>query len=680
MGDSGGIELAATIEGQAPGPLKAGDRAGEYEVTGQLGGGAMGEVYAGKHPVIGKRVAIKVIKDVLAKSEESAQRFIREAKAVNQIDHPHVIDVFAFGRLADGRLYLVMDLLEGSSLDEYLEAKGALSLDELLGIMEPLCSAVDAAHQAGIVHRDLKPANVFLGDGKGSGAHVYVLDFGVAKLMSSAQEEIGHTLTGQGAWIGTPVYMAPEQWTSEGANPQSDIYALGAMCYELLTGASPFKADSIPGVMQKHFHAEIPGVKETGKSVLRYIDDVLRQAMAKDPDDRFESAGQLFAALQGKRKAKAPTARPSKGMGLAPMAMGAALAVAAGGALYMFKTRTDDKPPETAAASAEQRADDNVLRIYSQPAGAVVVPKGREPGPTPYSLEGDPGQEFDITVKKPGYLSHNADCKIGDPPMTVELAAVTGFQGRWNTPSGLREFKREGDKVHALQPNPEGGEWKHYRIFEFVDVANGVAFEARAPAWHQAAPNEPSCRGLLAARYHFDPKTHVMTVSSESVKWKLHPGGKCTVESRGWTDPQPVTRLASTTDTTTVVSRAGASADAPLANNNGAPFANTDGAQTDGVKSPINPAPRTKRPNKRRQAKNKKSAKQRKLEQLKEQEAARRSKESRSNVGDVQVPAPQNAKQAATQQSKAPPQQETKAPAPPKQAPVKQRKKAPVKK
>ena len=301
--------LAAT-SAQLPGErLAEGTSVGEYVVERFLGAGAMGEVYAGKHPVIGKRVAIKVLRRDAA-GGEAAERMIREARATSAIDHPNVIDIFALGRLDDGRLYLVMDLVDGQSLRAAL-ANGPLPADELLAILDALADALDAAHARGVIHRDLKPDNIMVRDKR-----VFVLDFGLAKLVASAHSDqpiAPGTLTGQGTWLGTPGYMAPEQWSVDGAGPASDRYALGVIAFELLAGSLPFAASSVPAMMEQHFRAAVPSVSSRGPAhVPAAVDDVLRRAMAKDPAARFATARAMVDALRDAMGTGVSPARSAK--------------------------------------------------------------------------------------------------------------------------------------------------------------------------------------------------------------------------------------------------------------------------------------------------------------------------------------------------------------------------------
>ncbi len=218
--------------------LEPGTDVGGYRIDGQLGKGGMGIVYAATHPVIGKRAAIKVLRRAMSDNPATVDRFMQEARAVNQIGHPNIVDIFAFDKLPDGRCYLVMDLLAGESLRARIK-RGPLPVREAIGVIDEVASALIAAHDKGFVHRDLKPDNVFLVE-HGDRVDVKLLDFGLAKLMPSAGSRAFRTATG--AQIGTPDYMSPEQLRSSGAiDHRSDIYSLGITALEMLTGKRPRK-------------------------------------------------------------------------------------------------------------------------------------------------------------------------------------------------------------------------------------------------------------------------------------------------------------------------------------------------------------------------------------------------------------------------------------------------------
>jgi serine/threonine-protein kinase len=200
--------------------LAAGTAVGEYVIDGKLGEGGMGTVYAATHPLIGKRAAIKVINLGLTTDGTAVQRFIQEARAVNQIRHGNIVDIFSFGELPDGRRYFVMEYLEGVSLADRVK-EGGMSLREAIEILDQVCDALEAAHEKGIVHRDLKPDNVFLVRTRGGRSVVKLLDFGIAKLSTTGSMQKTRT----GIVMGTPAYMSPEQGRGKSVDPRTDIYA-----------------------------------------------------------------------------------------------------------------------------------------------------------------------------------------------------------------------------------------------------------------------------------------------------------------------------------------------------------------------------------------------------------------------------------------------------------------------
>src|SRR5688500_9041951 len=207
----------------------------------------MGVVYAGTQPVIGKRVAIKVLSATASSHPALGRRFVEEARAVNRIGHPNIIDIFSFGQLDDGRLYFVMEYLDGETLADQLE-RGGSSERELCRLLAQAADALEAAHAERIVHRDLKPENLWIARPRHGEPQLKVLDFGIAKLTEAGASGI----TATGAVIGTPYYMAPEQCMGESVDARADIYALGVILYRALTGKLPFTGASLAEIVSQH--------------------------------------------------------------------------------------------------------------------------------------------------------------------------------------------------------------------------------------------------------------------------------------------------------------------------------------------------------------------------------------------------------------------------------------------
>jgi serine/threonine-protein kinase len=263
--------------------LPAGSHAGEYVIEKKIGEGGMGAVYGARHPVIGKRAAIKVIKRELSSSAEGVDRFVREAQAVNQIGHPNIVDVFGFGTLSDGRSFFVMEWLEGESLRERMQRP--LAFGQTLEVLESIATALQAAHEAGVVHRDLKPDNVFLARVKGATApHVKLLDFGLAKLGGSNEGGFNHTRTG--VVMGTPLYLSPEQAKGAKVDAATDIYSLGAMAYEMGAGVVPFLAESAVEIMAMHISARAEPLAQRAPWVPPVYEALVFRMLEKDPRNR----------------------------------------------------------------------------------------------------------------------------------------------------------------------------------------------------------------------------------------------------------------------------------------------------------------------------------------------------------------------------------------------------------
>lgn len=281
--------------------LSAGATVGEYRVVRTLGAGGYGFVYAAEHPLIGKRAAIKVLHRRFSSEVSIVSRFVAEARAVNLIRHPNIIDVFSFGQMTDGRRFLVMELLDGASLRQILERRGKLAFGDALPILRGIADALDAAHRAGIAHRDLKPDNVFVALGAGGVLTPKLLDFGVAKLLGD--ESSGHrTATGQA--IGTPLYMAPEQCRGRGVDQRADLYAFGVVVFEVLTGTTPFEAETTVDLLFKHMLEPPPSIGSVAPELPAALDVPLAALLAKKASDRPESANAgLDAVVQAARDA-----------------------------------------------------------------------------------------------------------------------------------------------------------------------------------------------------------------------------------------------------------------------------------------------------------------------------------------------------------------------------------------
>ncbi|HUJ62690.1 MAG TPA: serine/threonine-protein kinase [Kofleriaceae bacterium] len=283
--------------------LVPGTEVGGYAIDGVLGRGGMGMVYAATHPLIGKRAAIKVLRPALSRDRKAVERFVLEARAVNRIGHPNIVDIFAFGMLPDGRSYYVMDLLQGESLRARLR-RGPLHISEAVSVIDETASALIAAHSKGIVHRDLKPDNVFMVAVPGRWPEVKLLDWGLAKLGGLAPG-IQRTLAGE--IMGTPVYMSPEQARgAEDLDHRTDIYALGVMSYELLIGQVPYKRGTSIDTLLAHAEDPVPSLLAAVPSLPIELAQLIEAMLAKEPDGRPTLAA-VRAVIKRLRATQIPT-------------------------------------------------------------------------------------------------------------------------------------------------------------------------------------------------------------------------------------------------------------------------------------------------------------------------------------------------------------------------------------
>ena len=277
-----------------------GQMLGEYRLKGIVGEGGMGQVYEGVQPVIGKRVAIKLLRRELAADPVEAQRLLQEARTVNGIGHRGIIDIFSFGTTADGRQYFVMEYLSGLSLSQHLKQHGALPVEDTLKLLDEVLAALGAAHAAGVIHRDLKPSNIFIVTQPDGSAFVKLLDFGIAKHSPSSRAEMPQTSVSR--ILGTPEFMAPEQARGHAVSPRTDLYALGAVAFEMLTGQRLFRADNPYELVNQHLNARPRAPSEVLPELPSELDAVVLGLLEKDPAERPASAEVVRDQLKRVRK------------------------------------------------------------------------------------------------------------------------------------------------------------------------------------------------------------------------------------------------------------------------------------------------------------------------------------------------------------------------------------------
>jgi serine/threonine protein kinase len=459
---------AAEVEQRLQGSGATGDvtesltgmRAGSYRLVSPIGAGGLGSVWLGEHPVIGSRVAVKVLLPEVSESPDAVRRFITEAQAVNRMNSPNIVKIFDFGKLADERDYAVMELLDGETLGTRIERVGALDVQECRAVAIGIARALRVAHEAGVIHRDLKPDNVFL-HREADATVVKVLDFGIAKLLSSEGLSIHQTKVGFG--LGTPLYAAPEQM--EGAHnvgPAADIYSFGVVLHEMLTGTPPFSGTLADVVLAKA-RGQIPPLPASAPPDLAGL---TRAMLAPAPRDRPASMGEVLAALEASGSAQivghpnpagsrsgarvtrigtpsaphAPEPVSDPVVDLVPKRRRLYVAAAVGlaailGVVLVFtrSTATSEAPGRVVAVGAaldagadlRSRPGDlqqppardaglpdspwrRVVVVGSVPAGARVLLGGRPVGRTPVTLRLDPRlEEVELVLEKAGFRRYH---------------------------------------------------------------------------------------------------------------------------------------------------------------------------------------------------------------------------------------------------------------------------------
>jgi serine/threonine protein kinase len=382
--------------------LREGQTFGGYHIVELVGSGGMGLVYRAEQQILGRTVALKVIRPEIAESGDYRSRFLREAQLAARVDDPHVVSVYDFGE-QDGRLYLTMQWINGVNLGTLIDRQGRLPPERAVSIGVQLAEALQAVHAAGLVHRDVKPSNVLVRD-IGGHDHAYLTDFGIAKAPGAADG-----LTRTGLMMGTPGFLAPEQIHGQPPGPRSDLYALGCVIFEALTGQRPFRADSDVAMHYAHANSPRPVASAVCPELGRRFDAFFARALAVDPEQRFPSARALADALQSAYAGRPgePTPVPA-GRDYRPL---------------LQPTATSPPPPTPAASPA------------APPAAARG---GTRPPPARSSARGG--------TRPPARSSARASWALGFGQMVVIasgvvfLAAVTVLTGYVNNGTGAKSL------------------------------------------------------------------------------------------------------------------------------------------------------------------------------------------------------------------------------------------------
>jgi hypothetical protein len=313
-----------------------------FRVESLIGQGAMGAVYLAVDTKAGGHVALKLLTPELSVDERFRQRFMREAELAASLDHPHVVPILSFGE-EDGRLYLAMAHVQGTDLRELLGREGPLEPTRALDLIAQVADALDAAHAADLVHRDVKPANILVAQ-VADGEHAYVCDFGLARHMSSVS-----SLTGDRGFVGTLDYVPPEQIAGGPIDRRADVYSLGCMLYECLTGERPFERESELALVYAHLNDPPPRATDVRSELPEGLDGVIATTLAKEPEDRFASCGELAAAGRAALAGK-PFRRGSRPRRRLVVATVTLLAAAAAGIAGFLAVRGEPSKPSATAA------------------------------------------------------------------------------------------------------------------------------------------------------------------------------------------------------------------------------------------------------------------------------------------------------------------------------------------
>ena len=468
--------------------------AGKYQIEGTLGTGGMGAVFEVSHRITGKRFAVKWLLPNLTAESDAVMRFIREAQVAGRVDHPNVVEVYDVGQEGDS-FYMVMELLQGEPLSEFLGREGKLTPQQACSILIPVMSGLTAAHTAGVIHRDLKPDNIYLVREQNGGiAHPKVLDFGISK-MSNIAGEVTSSITRAGMVMGTPHYMAPEQVRAKPVDVRTDVYALGVILYEMLGGDLPFPGDTYSDLVLKIMTEAPKPLGQLSPRTPPGLIKVVERAMSREPDARFADVAEFSRALQpfasGTAVSTGPVASASgRSFPTPPRNQQTPLSTES-----KRLTTGDFAPPRkpvsliiglTVVALAVIGLGFWIVRIANQP---VATPTAAGRPPAGLAAQAIPTAPPDAPIEKPG---DNAQPASDLPtPNTVRIGPDPTEPARaWQPPPGSNEAPRPMGADPNAAPQPQ------------LDTADSQALEKPSPR----AERSRSSRGSSRSSRRSQPK------------------------------------------------------------------------------------------------------------------------------------------------------------------------------
>ena len=462
---------------------------GRYQVLERIGDGGMGTVYLAEHTTILKKFAVKVLSPELSVRPDHVDRFMREARSASMINHPNVVEITDFGMTPDGQPFFVMEYLQGKDLSQIIGESGTLPWKRVRNTTIQLCHALQAAHDQGVIHRDMKPGNIVLVKRGNNPEHVKVLDFGIAKVLGQDGEQV-KGLTQSGMVVGTPEYMSPEQGWGQPVDHRGDIYALGVLMYELLTGKIPFPGATMMEILNRHMF-DVPDVKHP--NIPEEVGAIILKAMQKDRSLRFQSMNEMAAAVEavgtgaspvtvvdeeirtpwGPVTARFATLPPQQAQPRSWLWLSVFSAVIAVGAL-VFAMLPDPEPP------APQQVIVQAPPVAAPPVEVEVAPK-------PVVLPAEVAK-VNFTITTPGVAAQILD------------ARDEGIYGMTNDPAGVMVQKAEAPIELILRA--QGYEDHRFSIIPSQDKR----FDKTLVAVKVAAPHPSKPRPMHRDPPHRDPK------------------------------------------------------------------------------------------------------------------------------------------------------------------------------